>query len=270
MPPTILSWHLTPEGHLTEGTIPFTDRGLRYGMSIFETIAWTGRKLLFLAEHLAALQQAALAADFPAISTSAAGRLAALATELPATPGMLRIYLTAGDGAPLAPVTQPRLFALYEDTAFPTPGEYEQGWHLCTYTAPLPCILGGWKTGNYWPHIQALAHARHERCHEALVFNAAGALVSASMANIFLIHDGHLRTPALMTGARPGVVRSWVLSTTPVEEALLTPEDIATADECFLTNSRLGLMPVRSIDGRVLSLCGESQSLLVAYLQKIS
>ena len=51
-------------------------------------------------------------------------------------------------------------------------------------------VLGGWKTGNYWPHVQAFATARENGFDEALVLNIEGAVISASMANVFFVFGG--------------------------------------------------------------------------------
>ncbi len=53
-------------------------------------------------------------------------------------------------------------------------------------------------------------------------------------------------------GARDGVVRNWVLDNSSAREELITVEDLARATECFVTNSRIGILPVREIDGRAL------------------
>ncbi|HEY5814476.1 MAG TPA: hypothetical protein VIT23_17705, partial [Terrimicrobiaceae bacterium] len=59
------AWTLI-DGAFREGAaVPVTDRGFRYGMSVFETLAIRGGKILFLREHLAALDAACAAAGFP-------------------------------------------------------------------------------------------------------------------------------------------------------------------------------------------------------------
>ena len=111
-------------------------------------------------------------------------------------------------------------------------------------------MLGGWKTGNYWPHVQALAAARKNGFDEVLVLNIEGAVISASMANVFLRSAECCAHRRLVSVHDRGVIRAWIKEMTPVEESLLSLEDIETADECFLTNSRIGVMPVAEIEGR--------------------
>lgn len=252
-----LVWTLVDGAFREGGAAPVTDRAFRYGMSVFETIAICHGRPRLLPEHLDRLARACAAAGFPAPA------IPALPENLP--DGMFRLYVTAGDGAPTAPVKESRVFALFDETAFPS---REETVRLTLSRAPLQLELGGWKTGNYWPRVQASAEARREGFDEALVFNPQGALIGASMANVFLVLEGRLVTPALVMGARDGAVRHWVRSRIPVEESLLTVEDVGKAGECFLTNSRLGVMPVAAIDGRVLPSRQTGQSLADRYREE--
>jgi branched-subunit amino acid aminotransferase/4-amino-4-deoxychorismate lyase len=100
--------------------------------------------------------------------------------------------------------------------------------------------------------VDALASARDLRVEEVLLFNPAGALVCASMGNVFLEVGGVWKTPALETGARDGVVRAWVGEQMPVEATLLGADDVAQCTACFLTTSRVGVRGVCELDGRPL------------------
>jgi branched-subunit amino acid aminotransferase/4-amino-4-deoxychorismate lyase len=118
--------------------------------------------------------------------------------------------------------------------------------------APYLPRPGGWKTGNYWQNVDALAEARKSGVDDALLFNPSGTLVCASMANVFLEIDGVWKTPAPEAGARDGVVRAWVREQMPVEETLLTSDDVARCTACFLTNSRVGVRAVSELNARPL------------------
>jgi 4-amino-4-deoxychorismate lyase len=94
-------------------------------------------------------------------------------------------------------------------------------------------------------------------------------VISASMANVFFVFGRVLRTPSVSVGARQGVVRAWIKEMTPVDESLLSLEDIKEADECFLTNSRLGVMPVAEIEGRCLPSRNHGEALAALYRERI-
>lgn len=235
------SWKKSGDGWEPCGSLPLFDRGFRYGMGVFETIAVrNGRPLLWRA-HLERLARA----------------VRDCGCEMPPLPpfdflktgsGLLRYYLTAGPGSPEDPF-KGDAYALFE--------EAEVGWSLPparveSRAAPYLPRPGGWKTGNYWQNIDAFCAARREGGDEALLFNPAGMLVGAAMANVFLQIDGRWVTPALETGTRDGAVRAWVLESIEADEQILNPEALGRVAAAFLTNSRIGVRPVAVMDGRPL------------------
>jgi len=244
------SWILFDETLIPDASLPVTDRGVRYGMSVFETIAVQAGRAVFVREHMQRLGRASQAAEFIFPPRLTEARVDELAKDLP--DGMLRVYITAGDGAPTASVEASRTFLNFEEMNFPEDSEYAQGWRVEVSRAPFPSILGGWKTGNYWPSVQALQEAKRNGCQEALVLNAQGVVISASMGNFFFIRDGRVLTPPLSMGARDGAVRAWVQGQIAVEETLLSPDELGALDECFITNSRIGVMPVAALADRAL------------------
>lgn len=235
------SWRLAEGQWISQIAVPLDDRGFRYGMSVFESIAVFCGKPLLLESHQLRLKRAASDAGMslpalPAFHFSDIGT------------GLLRFYLTAGPGALFAPKAG-NVYALYD--------EAEVGWNLSplrgmTSAAPYLPRPGGWKTGNYWQNIDALSAAHRSECDEALLFNPAGMLVSASMANVFLQCKGEWVTPALETGARDGAIREWVISNIGAREDFLNSDDVSGCTACFLTNSRIGLRPLCELDGRPL------------------
>ena len=239
------TWTFVDETFVPEAVLPVTDRGVRYGMSVFETIAVRAGEPLFIQEHLQRLAEACRAAEFIFPEKLSEIAIRALLTET--TDSVLRIYVSAGDGHPSAPVTASRTFLMLEETTFPSELELAHGWRVILSRVPFPAILGGWKTGNYWSSVQALQEAKREGGQEAIVLNAQGAVISASMGNVFFVKQGRLITPPLIMGARDGVLRSWVMQQSVVEEELLSVDDLGEMEECFITNSRIGVMPVSTL-----------------------
>ncbi len=227
------------------GSVPVTDRGFRYGMSVFESLRVVAGEPEFFEKHRTRLISACGEREF-AIDESA---LREAETILRASAdGFARIYVTAGDGAPTAPASQPRIYVFLEPRAAPVDDCYEVTFYDEPYHAPF----GGLKTANYWFNANALAQARAKKFDEALLFNDLAELVSACMANVFLVHDRRISTPARSSGARAGVIREWVIARRKVEERRLRRQDVIAADEIFLTNSWLGVMPVATLEGRPL------------------
>jgi branched-subunit amino acid aminotransferase/4-amino-4-deoxychorismate lyase len=244
-------------------SLPLTDRALRYGMSVFETIGVRNGSALLSAEHLALLENNARTLLFPVGSAGPSGPLAgeradgrlgpAVPTKsdslnppsLPDLPsdsrGMLRIYITAGDGGPSDPINTPRIFALFE----PFSGELPDQQSARLHSEAVSPFAHGAKTGNYWIQCGAQGDARAEGFDHALLYDNEQRLLSAAMGNLFFVHDDALCTPSLSLAVRPGVMRAWVMAQQSVVEVELAADCLKDTEEAFLTNSRLGVMPLR-------------------------
>ena len=221
-------------GWITADGLPLTDRGLRYGMAVFESIGIRDGKPLFFEEHARLLSASAkelLGVQInPTLPALEAGDR-----------GVLRIYLTAGDGASSDQANHPRLFALFEPTTGELPDQQKARLHP---QAVFP-FAHGVKTANYWMQCAAQAAARQAGFDHALLFDHEGHLLSAAMGNIFFTLSGELCTPALSLAVRPGVMRAWVMAQQIVREIEFPAWRLEDIGEIFLTNSRLGVMPLQ-------------------------
>ena len=221
-----------------DAALPVTDRAVRYGMSVFETIGIREGNALFLAEHLALLESSARTLLPPVGSAGLSGPLPALTST---DTGVLRLYLTAGDGSPTSPVTEPRIFALFEPQSTSSPDTQTARLH----PQPVAPFAHGAKTGNYWMHCAAQSEAAQAGFDHALLADHNGHLLSAAFGNLFFVCDGELCTPSLSLAVRPGVIRAWVMAQQPVREMEFPAARLNEASEVFLTNSRLGVMPLQ-------------------------
>ena len=111
-----------------------------------------------------------------------------------------------------------------------------------------------YKTLSYLNRIQAKREGGPAD-QERVMLNEKGEMASASMANLFWLRDGKLKTPARECGCRAGTVRRWVLerSGQRVEEGRWELEELSQAEEIFLTNARIGIKPVWAWKGKKLA-----------------
>jgi branched-subunit amino acid aminotransferase/4-amino-4-deoxychorismate lyase len=172
--------------------------------------------------------------------------------------GMLRIYLTAGSGAPATPTMRPECYLAWEKTRFPTGAEIERGISLALVENTIARKEWGQKTGNYGAHVSALEEARESGYDEGIVFDSAGRAVSCAMGNLIVwlrTRRGILCcTPPVERGARTGAVLHWVrrqLGKGGLVERDLRRTDLERVLSLAVTNSRLGVMPVRMVCGRI-------------------
>jgi branched-subunit amino acid aminotransferase/4-amino-4-deoxychorismate lyase len=134
----------------------------------------------------------------------------------------------------------------------PYPAEfYEKGMTvvITDYKQNPDDPIAGHKTINYFPRLMALQRAQAARAGEALWFTTTNYLAEGSVSNVFVVKDNVLLTPPRNTPVLPGVVRALVLELaqqheTAIEERPLTIKDLLGAEEVFLTNSIMELMPV--------------------------
>lgn len=88
---------------------------------------------------------------------------------------------------------------------------------------------------------------------EGIALDSDGYLSEGSGENLFLVKNGRLLTPSLVSSVLPGITRDSVLQLArrlgiPIEEARLPREILYIADEVFLTGTAAEVTPVRSVD----------------------
>lgn len=251
------------------GGVPLDDRGFRYGQHLFESMAVRYGSILLGREHLALLAEAASRNGFP-FSRSLAAALRSFLNSAKLADGMLRIYVTAGSGTVASPILRPGCFLTWEATRFPTRAELAKGCGLVALKEPVAGIGWGEKSGNYAAHLAALCSARSVGADEGIVFDQEGRVLSCAMGNLLVWLPSRsgtvLCTPAPKLGARSGTVLGWVRRRTKVLEKELGRSDLRRANALAVTNSRLGVMPVTSLDGRTLDK-SPSRDLALAYLR---
>ena len=113
--------------------------------------------------------------------------------------------------------------------------------------------LTGVKSVNYLEHVIAREEAHGRGFDEAVVLNERGEIVSTTMANLFWVKRGTIRTPALATGALAGTTRACAIALAaelafPLVEGIYDTSDLSDADEIFLTSAAHGIAPVTTYD----------------------
>jgi branched-subunit amino acid aminotransferase/4-amino-4-deoxychorismate lyase len=237
--------------------VPLNDRGFRYGQHLFETMAVREGEVLFFEEHWERLMLAALRCNF-LINEGWYQSMNDFLKKKSWNEGMLRIFLTAGEGAVGSPIIKPQLFLFWEAAEFPSEEKLKAGIKVVSLDHPIGTISWGEKTGNYWEHLKAMEAARQAGAEEGLVFDVDGFLISAAMANVILwLKDGRIITSPRARGARDGVILAQVRQKIPdLMDADIARDDLKKVVAMVVTNSRLGVMPVAMLDGRDLQSCG--------------
>ncbi len=166
-------------------------------------------------------------------------------------PYALRITLSGG--APLA--NHPSQLLIYKRSVPYTPAQYTLGIGLHLLKSPRneQSPLCSIKSTNYLENILAKEEASRRGCEEGVWFNTKGYLAEGTMSNIFFLKQKTLFTPSLSSGCLSGTRRQVILDLAhsqqiPTQEGLFTLSDLLSADEIFMTNALMGIMPVRKLD----------------------
>ncbi|HEX79083.1 MAG TPA: hypothetical protein G4O19_02890 [Dehalococcoidia bacterium] len=115
--------------------------------------------------------------------------------------------------------------------------------------------LAGIKSANYLENMLAKREAIGAGADEAIRINDRGFIAEAIMSNIFFIAGDILMTPSPESGILPGITREAVIELAGrlgivTIERHFTMAELIGADEAFLTNSLIEVMPLTSIDGK--------------------
>ena len=125
------------------------------------------------------------------------------------------------------------------------------------------------KTMNYGDCILEKRLAARQGINERIFQNSKGEICEGTVSNIFFVRDQKLFTPKISCGLLPGILREYLCESFPVEETVILPSDLDQYQECFVTNSLMGIMPVKKLAGHNFSKRDMSDQLLDAYKQLI-
>ena len=116
-------------------------------------------------------------------------------------------------------------------------------------------------TGNYLNSSLARIEANRHGYNEAILLNEEGKVCEGTGENLFIVRDGVISTPPISDGLLAGITRESIMVIADnleygvIEESLVRT-DLYTADEMFMTGSAAEVVPVRSVDGRVIGDAG--------------
>jgi branched-chain amino acid aminotransferase group I len=244
----------------TEGSISISDRGFLYGDGIFETLRSYDGKPFKLNEHIERLRNSSrkLMIDFEYTNSEISNNIKILIEKNNIQNACIRITLsrgTGGSGLGISDSHKPTLliqtkpFTPYEDKL------YEEGMTLTVSKSmrSTSCPISCHKTTNLLKSIILKEEAKTKSANEVVILNTDGFIAECVVSNIFIVNNGSVITPSLDTNILPGITRRTVLdicnnSSIPASEERFTIETLIKADEVFITNSLMEIMPVSRID----------------------
>jgi len=244
----------------TEGSVSTDDRGFLYGDGIYETLRSYNGKPFKLAKHLERMRHSAkqLRISFEYTNAEISETIKTLIGKNNIQDAYIRITLSRGSGGGrlqmdenINPTTLIQLKPL-------TPYDsklYGEGMSLIVSNCrrSTSCPISRHKTTNLLKSILLKEEAKTKSAHEAIILNTDSYVTECVVSNIFMVSDGSVITPSLDTNILPGITRITVLDicknkSIPVSEDRFTTDRLIKADEVFITNSLMEIMPISRID----------------------
>jgi len=254
----------------SQATLSPFDHGFLYGHGLFETMRSYDGHIFRLDRHLARLRRSlsslGLAEDIisaPDTPTGGQSLETACLKVLEANglrDARLRLTVTAGEGdmTPDPGTCRRPTVLVTARNLVPRPEKrYAEG-----YTTTLSSVgrnsgspLSRLKSTCYLDNVLARSEARAAGCDEAVLLNEAGYVAEGSTTNLFLVGNGELITPSIESGVLPGITREAVLEIARAHnintvDRQVEMNELVDADEAFLTNSILQIMPLTRFQGR--------------------
>ncbi len=234
-------------------TVSSQDRLALYGFGIFETLLITEVGPLFVELHWQRMNKGAAFLGLNLPDKNKWIQLVLDFIEESPSPPPYALRVTLSGGSPLASLPSQILF---HKRALPyTPAQYTLGFRLHLLSSPRNerSPLVSIKSTNYMENILAKQEAIRNGAEEGLWLNTQGYISEGTMSNLFFIKDEILFTPSLVSGCLPGTRRQLIIDLAkslqiPTCEGLYQFSTLLSADEIFMTNALMGIMPVRQID----------------------
>lgn len=246
-----------------DAAISIRDGGFLFGDTLFETLKAKQQKIILKTRHLDRLEDAATLLGFPCDRDRIETSFRQLAESLTAPASRIRLTLSRGDFSGLAwPAADRNRFLLTaKDYTELTDDERQIGAtciiapnHRTNPVNHLPQM----KRGNYADCLYAANYARQSNAGEALFIDSQQNILEGSTTNIFAMIDERLVTPPVGNLILDGIMRRQIIKTAAelgilVTERNLPVAELHHADEVFLTNSLIDILPVASLGGKAIN-----------------
>ena len=246
----------------SDSNFTIENRGYKYGDALFETLKVVNGKIFFWEDHYFRLMASMriLRMEIPMrfnmefleseiLKTVDANAL------LNAT-ARVRLTIDRGEGGKYLPSKEAEVN--FNIVAESHPNPFYSIDDQATYTVDLykdyfmaPGLLSGLKSNNKAIQVIGSIYAKENDFDNCLVLNTNKSVIEALNGNLFLVKGDKIKTPPLEDGCLKGVMRKQILELLAkdvnlfVEEASISPFELQKADELFITNVIVGIVPIR-------------------------
>lgn len=236
-------------------TIETGNRGYLYGDGLFETIRIIHGRPLSLSSHILRLKEGMtnLKMRIPSFFTLSffEERIFQLIEKSKINKGgKIRLSVDRLSGGTYLPETNEvsyfvEVYPEKEDEFILNTKGKEVG--LYTQMNKQQNALSNFKTKNSLLNVMASLEAKERGLDDVLLLNPKGNVIEAVGSNFFVVSNGILYTPRLEDGCVGGIMRMTIINIAlsnniKVYESSITPQNLLSADEIFLTNAVSGIV----------------------------
>jgi 4-amino-4-deoxychorismate lyase len=240
-------------------TLDVSDRGLQYGDGVWETIPVHNKTPSLLSLHLERLERGLKALKIHGLDTTLLKQEVMTVAESVEDKAVMKIIITRGSGGrgynPHGLHHPSRIISLHPWPEFPQ-SYVSEGINLglCKTRLAINPALAGFKHLNRLEQILAREEL-DDSFQEGLVCDYQNNVIEGTMSNVFLVRDDqHIITPELTGCGIAGIIRSCIIELLHNKSMSLSIQkvsldDIKKAEGLFMTNSVIGIWPVRKFAG---------------------
>ncbi|MEM1901469.1 MAG: branched-chain-amino-acid transaminase [Candidatus Nezhaarchaeales archaeon] len=248
----------------SQAKVSVFDHGFLYGDGVFESIIVTDGVAFKLKEHVDRLYDSAKAIciDIPMSKEEMVKTIVDVVRANGFKDAYVRVIVTRGVGdLGLDPrkCSKPTIVIIVDKIKLYSDDAWSKGLTAIISSVRrdrVDATTHEVKSMNYLNNILAKIEANAVGADEAIMLDDRGFVAEGTADNIFIVKNGVIYTPPRSSGILPGITRARVMRLAEelgyrVIEKDVTPAELLTADEVFLTGTAAGIVPVVKIAGRV-------------------
>lgn len=253
---------------LKEARVSVLSPAFLYGWGLFETMRSLDGRIVYFNRHMARIKDSCKCVKiaFPYPAPLLKDRIEQLVKINGFKDSFVRLTISKSQGKKSDTFIFSRRY-------LPLPSaKYKKGFSclVSESRANENCFLARHKTANYLLYRLSYLEAKEKGFDEAIILNSRGYLAEGAKSNIFFVKDRQLFSPSLECGCLAGITRGVVFDLAKKNgikafEGKFTLSDILGADEAFLTNSLMCLMPLTRIGKRNV---GKARALITSLLME--
>jgi branched-chain amino acid aminotransferase len=241
--------------HPDKATISINDMAVLRGYSVFESLRTYHFRPFHLDKHLERLYRSAvmIEMEIPWSSKQIADIVREIIARNTYQHAVIRLLVTGGESEDsILPSGNPVLVAMITPLGERDMERFAKGCKLIT--TKLQRISPEAKTANYIAAVRAMKEALRHNAADALFVNEREHVLEATRSNFFIFRGDTLVTPrrGILIGITRNIVLELARSLFVIEERPILLEELALADEAFITSSSKEITPVVQIDDLII------------------